>query len=133
RFPRRMTLYDFDHLYTAPRNGFAGVADYYARSSAAPLIVRIKVPGLVVHSDDDPFIPAEPFRRVTFPPRLALELVRGGGHLGYLSQTPWRGDRRWLDARLTAWLAARWGLNESDRFGVPSLSQDSETSCHVAG
>ena len=36
------------------------------------------------------------------------ELVRHGGHLGYLSRRPWQGDRRWLDTRLTAWLKSRW-------------------------
>src|SRR5205807_3559946 len=85
RLPQASTLFDFDHLYTAPRNGFAGAADYYARSSVAPLIGRIEVPGLVVHSEDDPFIPAEPFRRAEFPERLELELIPGGGHLGYVS------------------------------------------------
>src|SRR5262249_9631838 len=57
------TLYEFDDVYTAPRNGFAGADDYYARSSAAPGIPRIQVPGLVVHAADDPFIPVDPFRR----------------------------------------------------------------------
>jgi predicted alpha/beta-fold hydrolase len=102
-------VYDFDDLYTARRNGFASAADYYERSSAGPLIKRIQVPGLVVHSLDDPFIPAEPFRNVTFPRQVTLELTPSGGHLGYVSRTPWDGDRRWLDARLTAWLVARWG------------------------
>ncbi len=103
------TLFDFDDLYTAPRNGFAGASDYYSRSSAGPLIPEIEVPGLVVHAADDPFIPIEPFYRIPFPPRLALELNSRGGHLGFLSRTPWGGDRRWLDARLSAWLDARWG------------------------
>ena len=105
---RVRSLYEFDEAYTAPRNGFAGAQDYYERCSAAPLLPKIEVPGLVVHAEDDPFIPAEPFRRATFPPRLALELIPSGGHLGYLHRRPIGGDRRWLDARLTAWLAARW-------------------------
>jgi predicted alpha/beta-fold hydrolase len=63
---------------------------------------------LIVHALDDPFIPHEPFGRVALPSNLALELVRHGGHLGYLSRRPWQGDRRWLDARLTAWLNSRW-------------------------
>jgi predicted alpha/beta-fold hydrolase len=109
-WPKSMSLFDFDEMYTAPRNGFAGASDYYARSSAGPLVPRIEVPGLVVQSEDDPFIPAEPFRRICFPPRLALEMIPGGGHLGYLSRTPWMGERRWLDARVTAWLSARWSL-----------------------
>ena len=110
-FPKSMTLYDFDDVYTAPRNGFTGADDYYARSSAAPLVPRIEASGLVIHSLDDPFIPAEPFRKIIFPPGLALELIPGGGHLGYLSRSKWDGDHRWLDARLTAWLSERWVLN----------------------
>ena len=104
------SLLDFDDHYTAPRNGFADAADYYARSSAGPMVARIAVPGLVIHAVDDPFIPAEPFRNLAFPAHLALELIPRGGHLGYLSRTRWRGDRRWLDARILAWLSARWTL-----------------------
>ncbi len=103
------SLMDFDEMYTAPRNGFRDAADYYARSSAGPLIPRIEVPGLVIHSVDDPFIPAEPFDSVKFPPQLALELIPSGGHLGYLSRESWNGDRRWLDARIAAWLRSHWG------------------------
>jgi predicted alpha/beta-fold hydrolase len=106
------TLYDFDHRYTAPRNGFGTAGEYYARCSLLTSLARIERPGLIVHSMDDPFIPYEPFLHVERPDNLALELIRGGGHLGYLSRTRWQGDRRWLDARATAWLAARWGLTE---------------------
>jgi predicted alpha/beta-fold hydrolase len=106
--PPGLSLYDFDERYTAPRNGFKGADDYYQRSSAGPLIRGIRLPGLVVHAMDDPFIPADAFRRITFPENLTLELTAGGGHLGYLSRTPWRGSRRWLDQRITAWLASRW-------------------------
>lgn len=105
---RSATLYDFDDLYTAPRNGFAGAADYYARNSAGPLIPQIEIPGLVVHAVDDPFIPVEPFYELRFPPHLALELNLHGGHLGYFSRKRWGEDRRWLDARLATWLAERW-------------------------
>ena len=106
---RARSLYHFDELYTAPRNGFRDVADYYARSSAGVLIPRIQVPGLVIHARDDPFIPVGPFLTTAFPGGLALELISSGGHLGYLSRKPWRGDRRWLDARITSWLESRWG------------------------
>jgi len=108
--PRRLTLRGFDDAYTAPRNGFDGLDDYYGRSSVAPLIPKIAVPGLVVHALDDPFIPAGPFLAVHFPDCLALELTPGGGHLGYLSHDRWGDNRRWLDTRLLAWLADRWSL-----------------------
>lgn len=102
------TLYDFDDRYTAPMHGFSSAEDYYAQSSAGPLLNRIQVPGLVVHAEDDPFIPADSYRNLTFPPRLELELVPTGGHLGYISRTRWGGDRRWLDSRLCLWLRNRW-------------------------
>ncbi|MFO0952330.1 MAG: alpha/beta fold hydrolase [Isosphaeraceae bacterium] len=111
--PQKMSLYQFDDLYTAPRNGFSGAAEYYARSSSAPLIPSVQAPGLVVHSLDDPFIPAGPFLKTSFPPNLELELVPAGGHLGYVSRSPWDGDHRWLTTRLTAWLCDRWGLNSA--------------------
>jgi predicted alpha/beta-fold hydrolase len=104
------TLYDFDDAYTAPRNGFHGADDYYTQSSAGPLVPRIEVPGLVVHAEDDPFIPPEPLSEISFPRHLALELLPFGGHLGYVSRNRWNGDRRWLDSRITAWLEARWAL-----------------------
>ncbi len=103
------TLLAFDELYTAPRNGFLHARDYYTRSSANRWIERIEVPGLVVHALDDPFIPAESFASIQFPPNLECELVPHGGHLGYWSRHPWDGDRRWLDARIAHWLGSRWG------------------------
>jgi predicted alpha/beta-fold hydrolase len=110
------TLYDFDEQYTAARNGFAGAEDYYARSSSGPLVAGIRLPGLVLHAADDPFIPAEPFLALGLPPGLRLELLERGGHLGYLSRDPWAGDRRWLDARITAWL---WQRYRNALLGTP--------------
>jgi predicted alpha/beta-fold hydrolase len=121
------SVYDFDELYTAPRNGFAGAADYYARCSAGPMIPRIAVPGLVVHAEDDPFIPAAPFLRIEFPAQLALELIPHGGHLGYVSRTRWQGDHRWLDGRLASWLSERWGIPRADHadvLGDPATSEN---------
>ncbi len=106
---RARSLIHFDELYTAPRNGFRDAAEYYALSSAGPLLHRIEVPGLVIHAEDDPFIPVEPFLSIAFPSQLALELIPYGGHLGYLSRKSWRGNRRWLDSRICYWLGSRWG------------------------
>ena len=102
------TLYDFDDRYTALRNRFSGATEYYASASAQPLIPKIAVDGLVIHSEDDPFIPVDPFLETAFPPSVTLELVPGGGHLGYISRRSWNGSRRWLDLRVAAWFAQRW-------------------------
>ncbi len=102
------TLYEFDDQYTAPRSGFASAHDYYTRCSVKDQLGRIAVSGLVVHALDDPFIGAEPFLNIESPPALDVDLVRHGGHLGYLSRTPWLGTRRWLDSRFSTWLSRRW-------------------------
>lgn len=111
------SVYDFDERYTAPRHGFTGADDYYARSSAGPLLSKIRVPGLLVHAEDDPFIPVESYRGLAFPATLALEMNLHGGHLGYISRTPWGGDRRWLDSRLSLWLADYWETAQNTSEG----------------
>ena len=102
------TLYDFDDRYTAPRNGFGTADEYYRQCSLSAALARIQVPGLIVHAMDDPFVASEPLQRAVKPDDLTVELVSHGGHLGYLSRHPWQGDRRWLDARLAAWLKSHW-------------------------
>jgi predicted alpha/beta-fold hydrolase len=108
------SVFEFDEQYTAPRNGFASAQEYYELSSSAPLLEQILVPGLIIHAKDDPFIPPEPFETAKLGPNLTLELVPSGGHLGYVSRHRYGRDRRWLDARLVAWLARRWNLNTQD-------------------
>ena len=108
------SLLAFDELYTAPRNGFRNATDYYRQSSANRLIAQIQVPGLIVHAVDDPFIPVESIAGLAVPPQVTLELVPQGGHLGYWSHRPWNGDRRWLDTRVTHWLATRWGRSDRE-------------------
>lgn len=105
------SMLEFDRLYTAPRNGFDGVEVYYERCSPIGSLNRIEVPGLVIHAEDDPFIPLEPFQQARFPPQVALEIYRQGGHLGFISRKPWSGDHRWLIARIAAWLADRWQIH----------------------
>jgi predicted alpha/beta-fold hydrolase len=119
------SVYDFDDRYTAPRNGFSSAEDYYARCSVLPCLSRIELPGLVVHAQDDPFIPSYMFALACFPANLRLELTRHGGHVGYVSRNRWLGDRRWLDARLAVWLAARWGI-ATDRMDPASSSRASK-------
>ncbi len=106
------TLYDFDDRYTAPRNNFGSAVNYYATCSLDDALLKIPQPGLIVHAQDDPFIPADVIVRAVRPQHLALELSAGGGHLGYLSRERWLGDHRWLETRLCAWLLAHSALGE---------------------
>ncbi len=88
------SIYDFDERIVAPANGFAGAEDYYAKCSAKPLLGAVRVPTLVIHARNDPWIPAASYLAVNWQdnPRLVPLLPRGGGHVGFHglgSRTAW--------------------------------------------
>jgi predicted alpha/beta-fold hydrolase len=91
----------FDERYTAPQGGYAGASDYYERASSFRVIPRIKVPTLIIHSADDPLIPAAPFLdpSTAANPNVLLVLTRGGGHVGFISGANAAEDRRWAENR----------------------------------
>ncbi len=104
-WPRRLTVRQFDEVYTAPRNGFPGALEYYRRASSFPLIARIPLPTLVLTARDDPFVAVEPFEELRVPGHVEVRIARRGGHVGYLG---WQGGRvvRWAERRLVDWLCA---------------------------
>ena len=106
------TLREWDERVVAPRHGFAGADDYYARASVAPRIGALRVPALVVAVDDDPMVPAAAIRPWLDPghPRLTFRWLSTGGHLGAyrhvdlgLGFHPALG----LERQLYRWLAGR--------------------------
>lgn len=103
RFPKRLRLREFDDLYTAPRGGYDGVADYYRRAASAPLIPQIKVPTLILTARDDPFIAADPFERLTPPPNVTVRIADRGGHTGFLGRDG-RGGTGWAERHIAEWL-----------------------------
>lgn len=107
-FPRRMTVRRFDDMYTAPRSGFRGAADYYARCSSGPLLARIPVPTLLMTAADDPFVPMGSYENATLSPHVVPLYTRRGGHCAYIGRrdgkTVFWAEERALDfvlARLT--------------------------------
>ncbi|HYO63414.1 MAG TPA: alpha/beta fold hydrolase [Pyrinomonadaceae bacterium] len=84
------TVRQFDDRFTAPSAGFADAEDYYARSSALPLVPRIRVPTLVVHALDDPLVPLDPEgeRALRSNPYVVPVLTPRGGHVAFLSAEP---------------------------------------------
>jgi len=103
RFPRRMTLRVFDELFTAPRGGFADALDYYRKAGALPLLPRIAVPTFILTARDDPFIPADTFETLAPQPRVEVQVVPRGGHLGFIGPDG-AGGIRWAERRLAAWI-----------------------------
>ncbi|MFY9823186.1 MAG: alpha/beta fold hydrolase [Thermoanaerobaculia bacterium] len=81
---RIRTIREWDIRVVAPRYGFAGAEDYYARESVAPRLGELRVPSLLVNSESDPMVPAQLVRAALRPaPRLEVRWVTGGGHCSF--------------------------------------------------
>jgi uncharacterized protein len=103
RFPKKLTLRDFDDLYTAPRWGFGGALEYYRIASSYPKIAAIRVPTFILTARDDPFIAVEPFESLQAESNVEVHIARWGGHLGFLGDDG-RGGIRWAETRVVDWL-----------------------------
>lgn len=100
------SVYEFDDGFVAPRNGWSGAPEYYARNAALSFLPEIRTPTLLVHALDDPWIPAEAYLRFAWRenPSLLPALASGGGHVGFHA----RGSRLpWHDRCLARFLEGR--------------------------
>ena len=109
KFPGRLDVgalravrgfFDFDDRYTAPLHGFLGAEDYWARSSARPLLPRITVPTLLLNARNDPLLApaAFPWAEAEASPHFFLEAPASGGHVGFLDLE--RGLQPWSERRV---------------------------------
>ncbi len=100
---RARTIMDVDNAATAPLHGYPDAATYYEATAGKYMIPKIRVPLLLVHSEDDPWIPPEPYLalRDDLPSNVELALTRRGGHVGYHGT---HGAEAWHDLRIDAFL-----------------------------
>ncbi len=103
RLARVQSVIEFDDVFTAPMNGFAGADDYYQRCSARRFLSGVAVPTLVIHALDDPWIPAWIYRQVEWAdlPTFKVLLPSAGGHVGFHA-----AEGVWSDAQAVAFLSA---------------------------
>jgi predicted alpha/beta-fold hydrolase len=106
RLLRVRSLRAFDDLGTAPLHGFADSDDYYRRASSKPYLPDIRRPTLLIHSVDDPFLPAGavPRREVADNPHLEACFTDAGGHVGFVTGPPW-APTFWAEATAADFLA----------------------------
>jgi hypothetical protein len=83
RLAAARTLYEFDDIFTAPLHGFKDTPDYWARASALPHLARIRIPALVLHAGNDPFVPAASLPSPGRLGRVMLWRTAHGGHVGF--------------------------------------------------
>ena len=94
RFPGRLdvaalkqasTIQDIDRLFTAPAFGFRDERDYYARSSTARKLKRIRTPTLLISAEDDPLAPASMLPAdAESNDHLSVVRTMAGGHVGFV-------------------------------------------------
>ncbi|HEV2490891.1 MAG TPA: alpha/beta fold hydrolase [Candidatus Acidoferrales bacterium] len=104
---RVKSVREFDDAFTAPHCGFRDADDYYARSSALPLLAEIRVPTLLLIARDDPMVPYASFESPSLRenPRIKFEAPRYGGHCAFISRSS-GDDRFWAESRIVEFCRA---------------------------
>ena len=105
---RPRTIRGFDAAITAPRWGYASVDDYYRQASPLPRLLSAAAdlpPSLLLHSLDDPWVPASGAQLLAQQhlPGLDVVLTAHGGHNGFHGV----GDEPlscWGDQLVASWL-----------------------------
>jgi predicted alpha/beta-fold hydrolase len=104
---RVSTMWEFDDVFTAPLHGFENASDYYERSSSLGFLHRIRHPTLLVSAFDDPFHTRDVLddvkRIASTNSCIQVEFHRRGGHVGFVSGTPWR-PAYYLEGRVASFL-----------------------------
>ena len=97
---RRMR--DFDERYTRVDGGYSSADEYYERASSLPLIGHIRTPTLMIHAQDDPFVPFQPCLHPSIAenPHVILLAPEHGGHVGFVGADANREDRFWAENRI---------------------------------
>lgn len=80
------TLYDFDNIFTAPLHGFKDTEDYWTRASSRWRLAEIQIPTLVLHANNDPFVPVHTLPETGWAnDQVYVARTKGGGHVGFPS------------------------------------------------
>lgn len=107
RVGRIRSMRDFDDEIVARYGGFRDADDYYAKVASSNHASEIRVPTLIVHSLDDPFIRMLPATREALiaNPHVTLFETQHGGHCAFLAPAAEANDDgRWAERTLLRFL-----------------------------
>ena len=107
------SIWEFDDTVTAPRLGFENAQAYYDATAGKNQINAIRVPLLMIHSEDDPWIPIAPYRALSPPTNVTVEITKSGGHVGYHGR---HGSQPWHDLRISAFIDELTGRTEASQL-----------------
>ena len=109
------SLREFDERITALYAGFQGADDYYERAAAARVVDCIRVPTLILHALDDPFVRITPESRAAILGNSAITFVETahGGHCAFLANARHAAgdDGYWAESTLLRF------IEQQDRRG----------------
>lgn len=98
-------FWTFDQEVTAPLYGFNSVHAYYRECSSRQYLRDIKVPTLIIHAEDDPFMTKEVVPTAEeLSPCITLEISKKGGHVGFISGSLLGTPVYWLDQHLPEYI-----------------------------
>lgn len=116
---RVRNLREFDDRITARSLGVEDAYAYYRAASSGDRLADIRVPTLLIHAQDDPFLPFSMFQSrmdvIARNPALITSFPEHGGHVGFLGapftpvSEPWM-DEYWAEnqaVRFVRWLTQR--------------------------
>lgn len=112
---RLRTMRDFDNHVVARYGGFRDADDYYVSVASSQYAAEFRVPTLILHSLDDPFIRMLPGTRTALiaNPHVTFVETQHGGHCAFLSpadrdrkaaETPSTTDGYWAEHLLLRYL-----------------------------
>ena len=108
RVDRIRSLRDFDQEIVARYGGFRDADDYYLSVASSRYASDLRVPTLILHSLDDPFIRMLPATRAALlaNPHVSLVETNHGGHCAFLAEPDGPdSDGRWAERMLAQFLA----------------------------
>lgn len=98
----------FDDQVVAPLFDYRDADDYYYRASAARVLAQVRIPSLILHAEDDPFIVITQESRAVIAanPRLHFVATRFGGHCAFMNpRHDGDEDMYWAENRALDFLA----------------------------
>jgi len=101
----------FDDQVTAPVHGFKNAQDYYEKVSSKQFIKNIKIPTLIIHAKDDPFMNIKVLPHFNeIPKNITLEINDHGGHVGFVQVAwPWKVEY-YLEKRIPDYFENLMGI-----------------------
>ena len=98
------TIREFDDRFTAKIHGFNSSEDYYLKCSSRQFLKDIRIPTLIIHALDDPFMTPEILpTKDEISEFVTLDISQHGGHVGFVAGS-FREPKYWLDERILRFL-----------------------------